>query len=224
MNIRAYIHRCYIPWFLRWFTEEYNVYSSVMKVCSSVMKVCLSGITDEHFCVSCSVVESWVSSDGKDGKWYVDIRGSKVVAPACVDWGPFVVDPWMSIWLCTDRMLDLWGPVNRRSWMIVVVGRYPTIPLEMSIGITSHPWIAQRVVSCGRHALGRGGTQIDPTLSLQKVAICGLSTGARMLCWSVLYSCRVGYWFGSSRHSRIWVIACSLPPLVEMHVYYYDDG
>jgi hypothetical protein len=44
MNIVAYIHRCYIPRL----TEEYNIYSSVMKVCSSV-------ITDERSCVSCSV-------------------------------------------------------------------------------------------------------------------------------------------------------------------------
>jgi hypothetical protein len=41
----------------------------------------------------------------------------------------------MSTWLCTDRMLDLWGLVNQRSLMIIVVGRYPTIPLEMSIKI-----------------------------------------------------------------------------------------
>jgi hypothetical protein len=47
------------------------------------------------------LVESGVSSDGMDGEGYVDIRGSKVVAPACVNWGRFVVDPWMSIWLCT---------------------------------------------------------------------------------------------------------------------------
>jgi hypothetical protein len=37
--------------------------------------------------------ESGVSSDGKDGEWYVCIQGSKVVAPTCVDFGPFVVDP-----------------------------------------------------------------------------------------------------------------------------------
>jgi hypothetical protein len=43
--------------------------------------------------------------------------------------------PFNEHWLCTDSMPDLWGPVNRRSSMIVVVGRYPTIPLEMNIGI-----------------------------------------------------------------------------------------
>jgi hypothetical protein len=42
-------------------------------------------------------VESGVLSDGKDREWYVDIRGSKVIAPACVDCGPFIVDPSMSI-------------------------------------------------------------------------------------------------------------------------------
>jgi hypothetical protein len=48
MNIGAYIHRHYIPQFLHWLTEEYNIYSSVIKVCSSV-------IIDECSCVSCSV-------------------------------------------------------------------------------------------------------------------------------------------------------------------------
>jgi hypothetical protein len=36
-------------------------------------------------------------------------------------------------------MLDLWGLVNRRSSMVVVVGRYPTIPLEMFSGIVYGP-------------------------------------------------------------------------------------
>jgi hypothetical protein len=46
--------------------------------------------------------------------------------------------------------------------MIVVVGQYPIISLEMGIGILyGHPQIAQRVISHGRRALGRGGTQID---------------------------------------------------------------
>jgi hypothetical protein len=58
-----------------------------------------------------------------------------MVAPTCVDWEPFVVNHWTSIWLCTDCMLDLWGLVNWRSSIIVVVGRYPTIPLEMGIVI-----------------------------------------------------------------------------------------
>jgi hypothetical protein len=69
----------------------------------------------------------------------VNIQSSKVVAPVSVDWGLFVVDPWMSIWLCTDRMPELWGLINWRSSIIVVVGRYPTIPLEMSIGIVCRP-------------------------------------------------------------------------------------
>jgi hypothetical protein len=29
--------------------------------------------------------ESGVSSNGKDEEWHVDIRGSKVVSPACVN-------------------------------------------------------------------------------------------------------------------------------------------
>jgi hypothetical protein len=40
--------------------------------------------------------ESGVSLDGMVGERDVDIRGYKVVAPACVDWSPFVVEPWAS--------------------------------------------------------------------------------------------------------------------------------
>jgi hypothetical protein len=36
-------------------------------------------------------------------------------------------------------MPDLWGLVNRRSSMIVVIGRFLTIPLKMSIGIVYGP-------------------------------------------------------------------------------------
>jgi hypothetical protein len=81
----------------------------------------------------------WSIIGWNDGEWYVDIRGYKVVVSAYVDWGSFVVNPSTSIWLCTDLMSDLWDPVNRRSSMIIVVERYPTIPLEMSTRIVYEP-------------------------------------------------------------------------------------
>jgi hypothetical protein len=56
-----------------------------------------------------------------------------------------------------------------------------------------HPRIAQCEVLHGRHALGRGVTQIDTTMSLRKVAIRGLSTGVHMSYWSGLSPCRVVY-------------------------------
>jgi hypothetical protein len=36
-------------------------------------------------------------------------------------------------------MLDLWDPVNQCSSMIIVIGGYPIIPLEMSIKIVYGP-------------------------------------------------------------------------------------
>jgi hypothetical protein len=42
MNIMTYIHRRYIPHYLRRLTEKYNIYSSVIKVCSSVERVRVS--------------------------------------------------------------------------------------------------------------------------------------------------------------------------------------
>jgi hypothetical protein len=56
-----------------------------------------------------------------------------------------------------------------------------------------HPWIAQRVVSHGRRALGRGGTRIDPTMPLREVAIRGMSMSMCMSCWSGLYPYMVDY-------------------------------
>jgi hypothetical protein len=40
---------------------------------------------------------------------------------------------------CIDHMLALWDPINRWSSIIVVVGQYPTIPLEMFTGIVYGP-------------------------------------------------------------------------------------
>jgi hypothetical protein len=37
INIETYIHRCYIYRFLHWLSDEYNVYSSVIKVCLSII-------------------------------------------------------------------------------------------------------------------------------------------------------------------------------------------
>jgi hypothetical protein len=71
MNIGAYIHRRYIPQFLHRLIKEYNVYSSNIgayihqryiprlieeyNVYSSIIKVCSSVITDECSNVSYSV-------------------------------------------------------------------------------------------------------------------------------------------------------------------------
>jgi hypothetical protein len=51
-----------------------------------------------------------------------------------------------------------------------------------------------------------------------------MSAGAHVSCLSGFYPYRVGYGFRSLRHSRISVIPFSLPPIMEMHVYYYGDG
>jgi hypothetical protein len=151
---------------------------------------------------------------GRSGRGHdVDILSSKVVAHTYVNWGPFLVDPWMSTWFCTNRMLDLWGLVNRHWSMIVVVGWYPTIPLEMFTEIvyektlTRERWDLDRpydTVAKGCHTwpvCGHVYVVLDKFIPLQ----------GWLLIWIPL-------------HSRIWVIASSLPPLIEMHVYYYDDG
>jgi hypothetical protein len=46
-----------------------------------------------------------------------------------------------------------------------------------------HPRIVQCEVLCEKRELGRGGTQLDPTMLLRKIIIRGLSDGARMSCW-----------------------------------------
>jgi hypothetical protein len=168
--------------------------------------------------------EMGVSSNGKVGERNVDIRCSKMVIPTCVDWGSFIVDPWTSIWLSINRMPNFWGPVNQRRTMIVVVRRYPTIPLKISIRIlygppTDSPECGIMWKTCTRK-------RWDPDWPygiVTKGCHTRLSTDVRMSCWSSLYLYRVCYWFRSSQHSRIWVITCSLPLIIEMHVYYYKD-
>jgi hypothetical protein len=52
------------------------------------------------------------------------------------------------------------------------------------------------------HALGRCGTWIDPMMSLQKVAIRGLSVDAHMSCWSGL-SPPAGLFIDSNMHATL---------------------
>jgi hypothetical protein len=40
---------------------------------------------------------------------------------------------------CNEHMLALWEPVNRHSSITIVVGRYPTIPLEIFTEIVYGP-------------------------------------------------------------------------------------
>jgi hypothetical protein len=113
-----------------------------------------------------------------------------------------------------DRMPDLWVMINRHSSMIVVVGRYPINTLEMSIGIVYMPPMDS--LACGIAWMTCTRERWDPDRPYSFIAK-GCHTWpirgcARMLCWSGFYPYRVVYWFGSPRHSRIWVIACSLPP------------
>jgi hypothetical protein len=64
--------------------------------------------------------ESAVSSDGKVEEWIVDIRASKVVVPSLLK---TVHSGNLRKYLnCTDRILALWGLVNRCILIIVVVG------------------------------------------------------------------------------------------------------
>jgi hypothetical protein len=146
--------------------------------------------------------ESEASSDGKVKEWYVDIRSSKVIAPAWVDWGPFVVDPWTSTWLCTDRMLDFWGPVNRRSSMIVVVERHPTIPLETFTGIVYGPHKDSLVWGIAWKMCTR--ERCDPDWPYDIVAKACHSWPVRGHAYFMLVRfipCMVYYWLRSPRHS-----------------------
>jgi hypothetical protein len=168
--------------------------------------------------------KSGVSSNEKDEEWYMDIWGSKVVSLTSVDWGPFIVDPWSSIWLCTDHMSDLWGPINWSSSIIVVVVWYPTILLEMSIRIMYEPPTDNP--ACGITWKTCTSEKWNPDRPYDIITKCCHTWPVRWrayVVWSDLYPCRVGYWFRSPQHSEIWVIACSLPLLVEIHIYYYDD-
>jgi hypothetical protein len=169
--------------------------------------------------------ERRVSLDGKDKEWYVDIRGSKVVAPACVDWGPLVVEPWTSIWLCTERMLDLWAPVNRRSSMIVVVGRYTNIPLEMSVGIVYMPPTDSPACDIMWKMCTRKSRDPDRPYG---IAMKGCHTWPVRGCAYVMLVKFIPLqgWLLIQISTTLLDMSDSLftVPFIEMHVYYYDDG
>jgi hypothetical protein len=61
----------------------------------------------------------WVRSES--GMWKADTF--KVVAPACVGYGPMGSPPWASV-ECTDRMMLILGPVI----LVAVVNRWLTLP------------------------------------------------------------------------------------------------
>jgi hypothetical protein len=105
-----------------------------------------------------------------------------------------------------------------RSLMIIVVGRYPTIPLEMSIGIVYEP--PMNSLACGIAWKMCTRERWDPDKPYDVVVKECHMWSVRGHTYVVLVRfipCRAGYWFRYLWHSWIWVIACSLPPLIEMH-------
>jgi hypothetical protein len=109
--------------------------------------------------------------------------------------------------------------------MILVVGQYPTIPLEMSIGIVYGP--PTDISACGITWKTCTRERWDPDQPYG-IIVKGCHT------WPVhghVYVVLVRFiplqgWLLIQISATLsdMMIACSLPLLVEMHVYYYDDG
>jgi hypothetical protein len=87
-----------------------------------------------------------------------------------------------------------------------------------------HPWMAQHVVSHGRRPLGRGGTRIDPTIPLQKCCHTWLVRGCTYVV--LVRFVPLQGWLLIQISVTLSYMSDSLftAPLVEMHIYYYDDG
>jgi hypothetical protein len=103
--------------------------------------------------------ESGVSSDGKVGEYgYSRLQGCSLRLCRLRTVRSGTLNEHL---ICTDHMLALWDPVNQRNSMIVVVGQYPIIPLEMFscivYGLPTNSSVCG--IACGRCALGRGGTR-----------------------------------------------------------------
>jgi hypothetical protein len=155
----------------------------------------------------------------------MDIWGSKVVAPACVDWGPFIVDPWITIWWCTHRMSDLWGLVNQHSSIIVVVEQYPTIPLEMNIGIVYEPLMDSPVCGIVWKTCTRPRWDLNWPYGIIVKGCHMWPIRGRAYVILVRFISLQGWLL-----IQIYVILSDMSdslftaPLIEMHVYYNDDG
>jgi hypothetical protein len=157
-----------------------------------------------------------------EGCGYLRLQG---YSPTCVNCGPFVVDHWTSIWLCTDHMLDLWDPVNRRSSMIIVVGRYPTIPLEISIRIVYMPPMDSLMCGIVWRTCTKERWDLDWSYDIvvkdwHAWSICGrayvmLVRFIPLLDWLLI---RISVTLLDMSDSLFTI------PLIEMHVYYYDDS
>jgi hypothetical protein len=124
-----------------------------------------------------------------------------------------IVEPLSRQLNSTNHMLALRDPINQCSSMIVVVGWYPTIPLEMYIGIVYGSPTDSLVwgITCKTCTRERW----DPD---QPYGVVVKGCGARMSCWSDFPPAWCVYWFGYPWHYQIWVMTCSLPPLVVMQV------
>jgi hypothetical protein len=101
----------------------------------------------------------------------------------------------------TDLMLALWDPVNWRSSIIVVVGWYPTIPLEMFTGIVYEPPTDSPVWGIVWKMCTRERWDTDRPYD---VVVKGCHTwavhGDAYVVLVRFSPCRVVYWFGSPRH------------------------
>jgi hypothetical protein len=122
-------------------------------------------------------------------------------------------------------MSDLWGLVNQRSSMIIVVGRYPTIHLEMSIGIvygppTDSPACGIAWKTCTRERCNQDRPYGIVAKGCHIWPICG-----RVYVVLVRFIPLQG-WLLIQISVTLSDMSDSLftAPLLEMHVYYYDDG
>jgi hypothetical protein len=101
---------------------------------------------------------------------------------------------------CTECMLILWFPVNRHSLMILVVGRYPTIPLEMFTGIVYMPPTNSPMCGIVWKMCTRERWDLDRPCDVFLKG-CHMWPVRGRVCLLGLPPCKVVYWFRSLQHS-----------------------
>jgi hypothetical protein len=162
---------------------------------------------------------------GWEGRWVVCGYSRLQGGSPCLCWLRIVRSGPLNEYLIMYwSHVGFMGPVNWRSSMIVVVGRYPTISLEMSIGIVYGPPTDSSACGITWKMCIRERWDPNQPYGIVKKGCPTWPVRGHVYVMLVRFTpYMIGYWFGSPRHSRIWEIACSLLPLIQMHVYYYDD-
>jgi hypothetical protein len=137
--------------------------------------------------------------------WYLELQGG---SPRLCPLRPTSVgSKWTSIWNVLTHM----GHMESPNWAASCAAKMEAI-LPYLTGVRWHSAWATHGVSIEAYAW-KMCTRVRWALIISLTALWTVAThrssGPACVMLSGLYPCKVDYWFESSQHPRIWVMACS---------------